>query len=483
MHIQFINALLGGDFSAMDIALTQLATCVNERSSHTASILDMTFHTKHWKKHLQYGIEKYKPDIIGLSTNTMYMQYVKPIIKEVKERYGLHVILGGHHASIYPVETINLPEADAVFLGDSEFSLISYLDKYSKGEPVTGISGVWVKENGKIIKNGCGQFIQNIDQFPMPDWDLWEDLDKYLYHLGMLYIIGSRGCPYKCTYCDAHGIADAVEGKYFRLRDPVQYAQEIANQWHKYKNRKYPPRLAQLFDPVLTINEDWLEAFCKEYKKQGIEKDFRFSAFSRIDNLNENKIRMLSEGGCALLRVGLEAGNDYIRNDIYKKRISTAEIRKHFKLCKEGGIGFTAFYILGGPGESRQTLNETLDLAIELDAERSAFFIYKPLTKEAFNQLDELGCQVVHDKWAAADNITFNAVVKLKDMSPKQIEFFQIKAYFLTFGRRLLRMLKKQKLKYFIRLIVYMSRGIWRGLNFMYLITYYHIYAYDNVDK
>jgi hypothetical protein len=87
MHIQFINALLGGDFSAMDIAITHLATCVNKQTLHKASILDLTFHTHHWQRHLRYGIEKYRPDVIGISTNTMYMQFVKPVIREIKERY------------------------------------------------------------------------------------------------------------------------------------------------------------------------------------------------------------------------------------------------------------------------------------------------------------------------------------------------------------------------------------------------------------
>lgn len=481
MHLTFINSLLGGDFSALDISITALATYLNERTRHSASIIDLTFHRRHWKETLREGIEKNQPDMVAISCNTMYMQYVKTIMKEVKTQYNLPIILGGHHASIYPEETFNIEGCDALCIGDGEEPLTRFLDSCSEKKDARGISGIWTRNNGTLIKSKGGWFRRNIDDLPIPNWDLWADLDKYFYHLGMLYMIGSRGCPYKCTYCDAHGIAKAVGGNYFRMRDPVKYAHEIAYQWRKYKNRNL--RLAQLFDPVFTMKDDWVEAFCDEYRAQGIEKEFRYSVFSRLDHLDEKKIKLLAKSGCAILRVGVEAGDPYIRNDVYKKNVSDEQIRKMFKLAKSHGIRFTAFYILGGPCETPKTLQKTIDLAYELDGERSAFFIYKPFTREGVKQLMEYGGWIDQDRWAKADNITFDAVVYTKELTPKQVEWYQKKAYFWTFGRRLLRMIIRQGPKYFIRLFIYMYKGLKDGLNFSYLLTYYHIYGYDNVDK
>ncbi|MFH1258877.1 MAG: radical SAM protein [Elusimicrobiota bacterium] len=480
MHIQFIN-VVGGDFSALDIAITNLATYLNERTTHRASIVDLTFHRHHWKKHLRKGIEKHKPDVIGFSTNTMYMQYVKEVVEYIKKDYQLPIILGGAHASIHPEKTLLLPGVDAVCVGDGEFVLAEYLNRLSANKSLEGVAGLWIKDRERIVKNEGGSFIKNIDDLPLPNWDLWEDLDEYFYFLGMLYIQGSRGCPYKCTYCDAHGIADAVQGDYFRFRDPVKYAQEIAYQWGKYQRRNL--RLAQLFDPVFTIKDQWLTAFCQEYSRLGMNNKLRFSAFSRIDHLDEKKIKLLSRSGCALLRVGLEAGDENIRNEVYKKKISNRQIRSIFKLAKQYGIGFTAFYILGGPGEDRSTLQRTLDLALELDANRSAFFIYKPFTKEGLEQITRYGGKIDEERWQKADNITFGAVVQLPDLSLAQIEWFQKKAYFLTFGRRLLRMLIRLKWRYFIHLAIYLCRGLRQGLDWRYLLIYFHIYAYDNIDK
>jgi radical SAM superfamily enzyme YgiQ (UPF0313 family) len=482
MHIQFIN-VVGGDFSAMDIGITQLATYINQRTSHRASILDMTFHRRHWKEHLRYGFETHRPDMYGISTNSMYMQFIKPVLAEIKAVYGLPVILGGAHASIHPENVFRLPEVDALCIGDGEFALTRYLDTLSNGTSAEGIPGIWAKEKGEEIRNPGGSFVENIDQFPYPDWGLWEDLEKYFYFLGMLYIQGSRGCPYKCTYCDAHGIAEAVAGNFFRLCDPVKFAGEIAYQWNRFKGLKNPPRLAQLFDPVFTISMEWLQAFCDEYRRLGLHKELRYSAFTRIDHLNEEKIKLLAESGCAILRPGIETGDDDIRQRVYKKSTTTAQIREVVRLCRKHGIALTAFYMLGGPGESRETMQCTIDLAVEIDASRSAFFIYKPFTKEAEQQVREFGGEIDTTLWEEADNITFGAVVKLAGVPLMAIEGYQRKAYFLTFGRRLLRMVRRQKLSYFTRLFIYMVKGLRLGLDWRYLITYYHIYSYDNVDK
>jgi radical SAM superfamily enzyme YgiQ (UPF0313 family) len=481
MRILFVNSCLGGDYSALDIAITALATYVNERTQHKSTICDLTFHRRHWKKHLKKQIEKDMPDIIGISANTLYMQYVRQIMREVKLSYKIPIILGGYHASINPDDCINIAETDMVCIGDGEYILQEILDNLQAGKGIEGIKGLWVKRDGKITKNEGGCFIENIDNLPMPNWDLWEDLDLYFYFLGMLYIIGSRGCPYRCTYCDAHGISQAVNGQYYRIRNPRQYAQEIACHWNKYKNRGV--RLAQLFDQVFTFDEKWVTEFCDEYRKQGIADKFRFSTFSRIDNLNEKKILELSHSGCALLRVGIEAGDTKIRNEIYKKNISNDKIREIFRLCKQNSIGFTAFYMLGGPGEDRSTIEKTISFARELDANRSAFFVYKPFTLEGLKQVVEHGGIVDENLWKKADNITFDAVIKLKDLSPGQIEWLQKKAYFFTFGKRLLRMILRQTLMYFVRLFIYMAKGAKYGLDKRYCLIYYHIYGYDNVDK
>jgi radical SAM superfamily enzyme YgiQ (UPF0313 family) len=485
MKIMFVNPTLGGDFSALDISICNLATYLNERSDHKATICDMTFHRKKWQSHLRHSIAKDKPDIVGISCNSLYMNYIKKIMTEVKQEFKLPVVVGGYHPSIHPEDTFSIPEVDALCSGDGEYALAEYLSRLEKGKSAEGIGGIWAKENGVEVRNPRGNFITNIDDMPIPDWGLWEDLKKYFYFLGMGYFIGTRGCPYNCTNCDALAIKQHVTGPYYRVRDPVKYVEEIQHQWEKHGKKK-GMRLAQLFDQVLTLDGKWLNAFCNAYIESGLAGELPWSTFARIDNLDTEKMKILGKSNCAILRVGVEAGDEFIRNKVHKKGVSNEQINEIMKAGEENGVGFTIFFMLGGPGESRETINKTIDMAVKLQRpkRRIAFFVYKPFTEEGVKLIKEYGGSIDEGRWAAADNITFNAVVNLKDVTPADVEWLQKKAYIATFGRRWLRMIKDQYfLKYALNFSTYMLKGMKYGLDKNYLIPYYHIYGYENVKQ
>ncbi len=481
MKIQFINPGLGGDYSMLDIAITSLATYINERTSHNASLIDLTFHRRNWKSFLKINLERNQPDVIGISCTLLYMKYVKEIIKEIKKCFSIPVILGGYYPSISPEEAFSIPEVDAICIGDGEYALQNYLDCLSNKETLEGIDGIWSKQNNKIIKNKNSQFITNIDQLPVPNWDIWQDLDKYFYFLQMLYLIGSRGCPYKCTFCSAYEMSKAGRGKYLRVKNPKMYAQEITELWQKYKLRG--PKIAQLFDNTFTTNEKWLSDFCSEYRNLKTHKEFKYSVFSRVDHLDKNKIELLGSSGCCGLRIGIESGDSYVRNKIYEKDFHIEKAKIIFKLCKKNNIRITALYILGGPGETINSMNKTIYLAQELKANKSAFFIYKPLTKVSLEQISKYGGKLRQNWLMKTDNIDFGIAFQTNNLSPTIISLMQKKAYFLTFGPRLLRTLRRQKIMYFFCLIVYLVKGVLSGLNLRYLLVYFHAYGFDNIEN
>jgi len=481
MKILFVNALLNGDFTSIDIGITQLATYINKKTQHSANIADLVFHRKNWKRHLKKCITKYKPDIIGMSSNTLYMNFVRIISEEIRKKFNLPIILGGHHTSLNPLETLNIPGVNAICIGDGLICLPKFLDNYEKGRSVKGIKGIWAKESNRIIKNDKGRFFENIDSLPALDWNLWSDLKKYLHYIGLIYSIGNLGCIYRCTYCDAYPLSKCSKGNYYRIRNPAMYANEILFQWDKYRSKGM--RMAWLYDSIPTINQKWLKKFCDEYKTSGKVDEYKYSMYSRIDNLNKEKIIMLAKSGCTVLRFGVEAGNDFIRNDIYKKNISKAKIKQVFKLCKEYGISTTAFYLVGGPGETRDTINETINFSRQLDANISMFFTFKPFTQKSKNCIYKFGGKIYKKRWRDATHLGYDAVIGLKDVSPKQIENMLNKGYSFAFNRRRLKLLSENPIKYNTRLVKYMLRGLKDGLDLKYLWIYFHLYGYDYVTK
>ena len=478
MRVTFINPVLGGDYSALDIAITTLATIINERSHHKAKILDFTFHRRNWKEKLLKHLKHFKPHVVGFSTNRLYLNYIIQISKEIKKfNPKIKIVYGGYHASVEPLKTVKIKEVDYVFTGDVEDTIVEFLDRLESGRDLSKLKGLWYFDGNKLIHNP-GAFFNDLDSLPFLDWDLWEDLDLYLYFLGMLYFIGTRGCVYNCVFCEAKEMRKKVNGNYYRVMSPKRFAQEMAYYWRKYKHRGL--RLIQVFDQIPTMDYYWLKDLAYYYKKYvGNPKKHPFSFFSRIDHLDERKIKLLSEMGCNMVRVGVEAGDEKIRNEILQKNLPDKKLYEVFRLLKKYDIKTTAYYILGVPGETKETITETIKVAKKLKADRSAFFIFKPFTPESLELAIQYGGRIITSKANKADNITFDAVISYPNLSTRDIEKYQILAYAETFLPRSWKIIKKHKHKYFLWLLTYLINGIRYGLDLNYLITYFHIYGYD----
>lgn len=480
MRISIISPNFSSDVSVVDIGMTYLATYLNERTEHKANIIDFTYHRGDWKRHLKKNIESFKPDIIGISTVSMFMQYTKKIAKEIKEKYGLPVILGGYHPTLCPEDAISPAEVDAICIGDGEYALTEYLDAMKKGTTKKGIRGIWYKEEGKIYKNPLRELIQDVDSLPIPNYDLWEDLDKFIFYNGVIYFIGTRGCPFPCTYCSEFPMRDAVPGKHFRVRDPKAYAREMKTQYEKYKDRGM--KVAHTFDPVFSINRDWVRDFTDEYIRIGMSELLPFSCFTRADTIDEEKIEMLARANLKVARIGIEAGNERIRKEVYEKNIPTEQYRKVFKLLHDKGVAVTGYNILGGPGETIETMQETFDLVKELKVDRPIFFTYRPLPKtKGAAQVVELGGKIDSNTWDKIDSLHQLSNVYTKSLTPKQIVRFRRKClmYFVT--RRAVKLIREQKMMFFVNFLKYLARGVSDGIHPQYVVGYFFVSGGKNV--
>jgi len=375
-----------------------------------------------------------------------------------------------------------MPETDAVCIGDGEFALTEYLDALEGSRSVEGIRGIWAKVDGHIIRNEKRPLIQDIDSLPIQNYDLWDDLDEYIYFMELLYFIGTRGCPFNCTYCSELPMKLAVPGPHFRPRAPRAYAQEMKYQWDKYRQRGM--RLAHTFDPVFTLNRKWLEDFCDEYVKLGLAGRLPYSVFTRADTIDEEKVALLADSGCKVIRLGIEAGNERIRNEVYEKHISDDQIRQAVSLCKRYGLTITAYNMLGGPLETKATLMDTYRINKELDVHRPVFFIYRPLPKtKGAEKILESGGIIDTEKMSTIDSLHFGSVVRTGDLTPRYVERFQRKMFLYFISKRILRLILKQKHRFFLNLIRYMLHARKTRVSFEYAVAYFLICCGDNLTS
>jgi radical SAM superfamily enzyme YgiQ (UPF0313 family) len=481
MRIQIVNPNLSGDVSILDIGQTYLTTFINQRTRHQAATMDFTFHRHEWQRHLRRCLDRFEPHVLGISATSLYMGYVDEIIREVKlHRPDLRVIMGGWHCSLLPDDSINRSHVEAIVLGDGEFACEEYLDALEEGRPLTGIKGLWFKRGDEVVKNEKRRLIEDVDTLPVPDYDCWEDIEKYVFYNQMLYFMGNRGCPYACTYCSEVSLRKAIPGKGIRRRSPRPLAREIEQQYGKYRDAGM--RIAHFFDPVFPFNLQWTKDFCDEYRRIGMAEQLPFSCFAHGDNMDEERVEVLASANCRILRVGIEAGNERIRREVYRKKVTNEGLRRIFDLCHEKGISVTGYNMIGGPGEDLSTLLDTFRLNKELRVDRPIFFTYRPLPATRGAELvAELGGTVHEEGWERIDSLHTHGNVDTGKLKPWQIEWFRnfCLAYF-NLGRTL-RLVRGQRHRFFLNLARYLYEGYRDGVGLQYTIGYFMVCAGDNL--
>ena len=474
MKISIINPNLSGCVSILDCGITYLATYINQRTDHTATIWDYTFKRKVWKTYLKEKFAADKPDAIGISFTTLYEGYVRDTINFIRIHCSkkIPIIIGGIHPTLKPDDAIRIDGVDMIVLGEGEETTSDILDALAGGNDLDGIPGLIYKTNtGKVIHNPLRPWIEDINSLPFPDYDLWEEIDTYFYFLGQLWLIGTRGCPYNCVNCEELPLRRAIPGKRYRVRDPKNYVDEISYHYEKYKNRGF--RMAHPFDPVFPLDRDWTGRFCEEYIKAGLNRKLPFSIFSRGDTFflnvpgaakfDEERLQWLAEAGCKEIRIGIESGAERMRNQIHRKNVTDYQLRESFKYFKKYNMITIGYNMLGGPTETKDELIQTFKMNVELDPDKPIFFIYQPLTRDLkkmglIDQDHEIGAHVLPKKRkeksgrSSQDQATiqFGEPLPSKHYTKNWIIIFQYFCYSYFVGKRMLKLIIRQKHRFFI---------------------------------
>ncbi len=473
MKVLLINPTLQGETFTQHLGLTSLGSYINARTNHRASILDFGFHRKNWQQYLKAKIEKEAPDVFGVTLSTPNRYAAKEIAEELS-KYGRPVICGGPGATIMPEETMATMKIDALCRGEGEFTLTEWLDSLERGSDPSQISGLWLRRGQEIIKNSPRPVNPKIDELPFLDWTLWEDIDLMLSTYKILSFLGVRGCPHSCTYCSATTLREILPG-FVRECDPKRYVDHIKYQWNVLKDHDF--KVAWMWDQVFTTNTTWLEKFTDEYKAQGLAGVLPYAVYARADEIDEKRARLLKESGCIIVRIGFETGDRYMRHVVYEKRISDEAYKEAVRICREYGLSITGYFMLGGPGETRQTLNNTYNLVRSLKVDVPTFYVFKPLPRtRAVEKLQEFGGEV-KDLWSTrVVDIRFGGMVYTPYLSPRQVELFQWKCIVSFIPGIVFRQIFRWKFKYFVELVKYISKNLGKGTS---LLDLYRNFTYS----
>ncbi len=375
MKVIFINP--NADFYiSTNIGLAYVMTYVEKE--HTVSLLDMSFYTR--QKDILDNIKEFKPDVIAFSVTTLSIRNALNTAAIIKNFYPeIPLIYGCIHPTLLPEETLQNPLVDAICIGEGEEAFKEYLDKLQNNQEPKGVKGIWYKDkSGNPIRNPLRPFREDLDSIPFPNWDHWE-MERYLDIEGlggeMTYLF-SRGCPYSCSFCLNSAIAKAVPGKFYRLRSAENVIEEI-----KFNKEKFGDRFQHVSfgDENFGANINDFKKLAGLYIKEKLNYKLPWRCITHPSVITEEWCKVAKDAGCVILGLGVESGDENLRKNVFKKNITSGEIRSKIKILQKFNILYYIYIVLGIPGESRDTVKRTVNLINEIKPTKTLIHIYDPI--------------------------------------------------------------------------------------------------------
>jgi radical SAM superfamily enzyme YgiQ (UPF0313 family) len=342
------------------------ATAVLEHAGHECLMLDAA------AKDLPMGeveqrIKAFKPDLVAVyGTTPSILVDLEHVAMARRATGGAMTVMIGSHVSAEPDDTLRRGKGflDAVTRREYDYTLREIADR-GTFEGVAGCS--W--QNGEIVHEPDRPPIEDLDQLPFP---AWRHIDIEDYHdAGKLFpfitLIGGRGCPAKCTFCQ---LPQVMYGHRYRTHSPQRILDEI-----EYDLELFPNLKEVMFeDDTLTLSThlERLREICQGILDRGLNRRISWSCNARPDLTDRETLRLMKESGARMFCVGFEFGNDEILKRI-KKGIGTEKMREFASAASDAGIRVHGCFMVGGPGETRETAMQTIRFAQELDIDTCQF--------------------------------------------------------------------------------------------------------------
>jgi len=333
------------------------------------------------------------------------MQYAEAVriaralrARAAAERFELPpVIVGGIHPTMVPAEVMADGVWDHVGVGECEDALLELVRRIEAGERPTDVANFLSWKGGvrpelpspvaseHWVHNPVGEF-PDFAALPFPDYELFDTQRILDQKQGWFGLMTSRGCPYRCTYCLNHRIVDRYRAElerpvnklgFFRYRSPEQMVAEIRHVLATYRGIG----TFILDDDLFTMNFEHAVAFAEAYRDAGF--DVPWVVNSHVQRLDPRLAGKLAEGGCRILKLGIESGSERVRREVLKRFMSDEDILETIRTAEAHGLHTSGFLMIGLPGETHAERWETVDLlaASEVGRFRTSLFYPFPGTE------------------------------------------------------------------------------------------------------
>jgi len=300
------------------------------------------------KEEVAEYIKNSQPCTIAFSLMSVQWSWAKEVTSFLKENgIKVPIFVGGVHPSLFPSETMSHHGIDVCCLGEGEYPMLEFLEAIEEDKDYSHIPNLWVRKNGAVLKNAtrpkmCSWEVDDLDHADRNIYKKYEYFRKYPFEL----FLGSRGCPFKCAFCEIPLLNEMYGGKKVVYRDPIKFVDEIA----AVKDRgALGDKLIMFSDSTFNSNKTWFLRFLREYRQR---VNLPFTCNIRADLFDEEQAEDLALSNCDTVRFGVESGDSDIRNRLFNKHLTDGQIMNVSQLLDRHKIKFVTFNVFGNPEET-----------------------------------------------------------------------------------------------------------------------------------
>jgi anaerobic magnesium-protoporphyrin IX monomethyl ester cyclase len=341
---------------------------------------------------LEAALREFEPQIVGVTANTTQITAAWRDAALVKQVSSAPVVLGGPHPTVLPDESAAKPFVDAVVRSEGEATwseILARVDTPPHPNPLPpgerGQDGMWEGILGVTFRRADGTVVsmpdrppipvEELDAMPFPAWHLFRlerytnlqpAVDQVSGH--SLPILTSRGCPYRCTYCSQIG------PRRWRARS----AASVLSEWRWLVREQGAVEIGVL-DDSFNINRQRVLEICQALVDEGLHHvPWIMINGIRANLADEELLGAMKRAGCIRTAFGVESGNQAILDTVVDKHLTLDQVRSAFRAARTVGLETIGFFIVGLPGETEATMDDTIRLACELDPLVANFSIATP---------------------------------------------------------------------------------------------------------
>lgn len=345
------------------------------------------------------------PDIIAISYNVTEVPNAQKFSKIVKQALpGTKLVLGGSQPSANAKEVFSvIPETDFVVFGEGEETIVELADALKNDKGLSAIKGLAYRERSEIKMNPVRKLIKNINKLPFPAWRLI-DVKKYSpspttgYAKGVfINTCSSRGCTFKCAYCNKQVYGDTWRGRSARN---VLEEMRLLKQKHGVKN-------VYFFEDIFTLDKGRVHRLCRLLQKENLA--IAWSCMTRTDCVDKELLQEMRNAGCKQIAYGIESASDRI-NKLMRRNYDVNKAKDIVDYTKKLGIEARGFFLIGFPTETKEEIMQTINAAVKLNFDISFLSIIVPYPGTVMWEM-------------VKDKISFNSWKQFDVYDPKELVY------------------------------------------------------------